>query len=697
MITNKKNHEASMSKFYNITQSEIENFLFPQGFEKMNIAGTVELVYGKIYRKSDKQISMRIYTAINPNGQSRDCGSDAIRIAFFVKINNKVINYKEGSKVLRINTWQKNLQKAIDNWDSDYKSCPACGNPMILRNGKNGEFWACSAWPITKCNGRSIKPQVEELPKPVVAQKVISLPQNSFKIPENQISQYQKSAEEIFRNTDCHLILPSRAGGGKTTMLKHLASFRQDRESMAYLAFNRKNANEGKKKLPREVNSTTTHSFCGRMLRENNIAMPEKVDTKKNLAIMNHLYPAMKSPERKIIRKACFKLINLSKNFGIYPGELEKIESLIENYGIEITKKEEIKIVVEIVNEALTLSMPNEMFGSIYDYDDMIWWPIVLDLKPTFYDVVLLDEVQDFNACQLELVKRMIENGTRVVAVGDPYQAVYRFRGADSDAFDKLSQLLNAADRDCKTVLLPTNYRCSKAVIDWTKQNTVVKDIEVSPNAVQGSVQNFHSYIDIVDRLVDDFKKGELPKSAILCRTNSPLVSCAFDLIRRNMKVKIVGRDIATQLKEIVGDVLEYRRNCDIIEFGILLNGWINQKRERFHDDENSAILAEFEDQYSALETMTLNCKDAQDIYVTIDSYFVDGESIEEDDSTIILASGHRSKGLEWQRVVWIRFDLCPHKGAKKEADKKQEDHLMYILATRSQVDLWICSDSKPE
>lgn len=186
-------------------------------------------------------------------------------------------------------------------------------------------------------------------------------------------------------------------------------------------------------------------------------------------------------------------------------------------------------------------------------------------------------------------------------------------------------------------------------------------------------------------------------KTVILCRTNGPLVKFAFALIGRRVKVKIVGRDIAKTLKDIIGEVLEYRRNCNIDEFVILLKGWIDDIRNRFGSDESKdAYVSECEDIYACLLTISERSKDAKGMYATIDHYFVDSESLEDDPSTVVFASGHRSKGLEWERVIWIRPDLCPHPSAESEADRRQEEHLKYILGTRAMESLIICHDLLP-
>lgn len=66
-----------MAQYYNISVSEIDNFLLPQGFVRMTLPGVNELVYGKRVDNNNMPVSMRVYTGIDPTGQSRDVGEDA--------------------------------------------------------------------------------------------------------------------------------------------------------------------------------------------------------------------------------------------------------------------------------------------------------------------------------------------------------------------------------------------------------------------------------------------------------------------------------------------------------------------------------------------------------------------------------------------------------------------------------------------
>ncbi|HYK33293.1 MAG TPA: UvrD-helicase domain-containing protein, partial [Streptosporangiaceae bacterium] len=50
------------------------------------------------------------------------------------------------------------------------------------------------------------------------------------------------------------------------------------------------------------------------------------------------------------------------------------------------------------------------------------------------YDVVLVDEYQDSDPAQEELLFALAGDGRELIAVGDPDQSIYAFRGADADA-----------------------------------------------------------------------------------------------------------------------------------------------------------------------------------------------------------------------------------------------------------------------
>lgn len=165
-----------MAKYYNISVDEMDEFLLHQGFARIPpamLVGTRELVYGKRVDNSGIPLTVRIYTGIDPTGQSRDVGEDAMRVALFTKVpdpqnpSKMVAKQLFGSKrVNRVAGWAKNLQSRINEVmgkATQQKLCDKCGLPMILREGKSKStgnpysFYGCSGYPSCT-NTRSVSP-----------------------------------------------------------------------------------------------------------------------------------------------------------------------------------------------------------------------------------------------------------------------------------------------------------------------------------------------------------------------------------------------------------------------------------------------------------------------------------------------------------------------------------------------------------
>lgn len=146
-----------MAEYHNITQEEIEGFLIPQGFSALSLPGTVELVYGKRVDQDDLPLTLRVYTGINPSGDSRDVGKDAIRVNLFYGFhdrdgNRKIIKMGGSKRVHRVKGWAKNLQSRLNGW-LDFlpkHKCDKCGKPMIPRSArkdKKRKFLGCAGYP----------------------------------------------------------------------------------------------------------------------------------------------------------------------------------------------------------------------------------------------------------------------------------------------------------------------------------------------------------------------------------------------------------------------------------------------------------------------------------------------------------------------------------------------------------------------
>ncbi len=103
----------------------------------------------------------------------------------------------------------------------------------------------------------------------------------------------------------------------------------------------------------------------------------------------------------------------------------------------------------------------------------------VLEFWQNQQDFILIDEFQDINTAQYECVK-LLNRTDNIFAVGDDDQSIYKFRGAKPEFlkyfFDDF--------KDCKKIVLNTNYRSTDEIIKLTNKiilrnnNRILKEIK---------------------------------------------------------------------------------------------------------------------------------------------------------------------------------------------------------------------------
>ena len=144
--------------------------------------------------------------------------------------------------------------------------------------------------------------------------------------------------------------------------------------------------------------------------------------------------------------------------------------------------------------------------------------------------VRLLD--QDFNEVQRELISRCV-NGGRCIIVGDKNQAIYGFRGADSNSIEMFRQRLQKGEREISEFPLSITWRCPKSVV--SEANRYVKEFSAPDFAIDGSV-------------IENAPFNPQRNDMVLCRYNAPLVSAFYDLISQGKSAYVLGRDMTKGL-----------------------------------------------------------------------------------------------------------------------------------------------------
>ncbi|MEV0849424.1 ATP-dependent DNA helicase [Streptomyces sp. NPDC049954] len=120
-----------------------------------------------------------------------------------------------------------------------------------------------------------------------------------------------------------------------------------------------------------------------------------------------------------------------------------------------------------------------DMQGAI-DYAELVHRAVLLARRPEAaariaaqYDAVYVDEYQDTDPAQVRLLKALAGNGRTLVALGDPDQSIYTFRGADVNGIlDFPDTFTTAHGAPAPVAVLPTARRGAQRVLTATRQLT---------------------------------------------------------------------------------------------------------------------------------------------------------------------------------------------------------------------------------
>lgn len=257
------------------------------------------------------------------------------------------------------------------------------------------------------------------------------------------------------------LLVDAAAGSGKTSTIVHGANLVPTNQNIKFLAFNKNIQQELERRLPPHVQTRTFHSdgfsvwrrFAGKSVR---------CDANKCSAILKDM---LKWSEFELYQSFVLRLVSSAKNSGIgtalAPDHPDAWFSIITHHNMILDSKDADEgIAIAHAREVLKRSVAQS--GHLVDFDDMLYMPLLKDLSFDRCNVVFVDEAQDTNGVQRALLKKMVAAPPygRLIAVGDPNQAIYGFRGADSDAMDLL-------EKEFSMLRLPlsVSFRCSQAVV----------------------------------------------------------------------------------------------------------------------------------------------------------------------------------------------------------------------------------------
>lgn len=352
------------------------------------------------------------------------------------------------------------------------------------------------------------------------------------------------------------------------------------------------------------------------------------------------------------------RLVSTAKNWGILPLKekalkFSLLEDIPENWKFLQDYYELFEADINVARNILMESNKDALYHSQIDFDDMVYLPVVLDLKIFGTDFMVVDEAQDLSLLNLRLLSK---SPSRISYVGDPFQCIYTWRGAKEDTMETLSLPI---------LPLTESFRCSGNIIKEAQK--YVPDIRTGNEEGLPVVRYYH---------LPDF--SERSPATVLSRRNAQLISFALHLRGLHKQVYILGRDLAKTLKEILENLKG--TNSEALRMSLL--SWRGKMMDKYPHKEN-----EIEDLFRCLFVLLSEVSGKKEVEKLLDSLFTNKPS----ENAWTLSTIHRAKGKEWD-IVYL-LDWVP-KNLHQPWQRQEDRNLRYVGVTRAKKQLFILDET---
>ncbi len=387
---------------------------------------------------------------------------------------------------------------------------------------------------------------------------------------------------DAVQTTSGPLLILAGAGSGKTKTLTHRIAYLIAHEQIwpnqiLAVTFTNKAAKEMRERLGLLLGQDsssrsfmpwmgTFHGICVRLLRSEG----DVIGIARNFVIYDEddrrglIKQAMKQlsiSDKEIKAQSASSAISTAKNEMTNPDEYSaSAQAPYQKNVAKIYKKYE--------------AMRQE--AGALDFDDLL-----LEVVRLFREVpearkkwqenfkhILIDEYQDTNAAQYAIVKSLVNDLRNICVVGDDWQSIYSWRGAD------FTNILNF-ERDfkgAKVIKLEQNYRSTGNILD-AASNVITKNVQRTDKKLwtaegPGDPVQVHAVYDeaeeaglVAERISTHvmMKARQFGDFAVLYRTNAQSYTLERAFLRFRVPYQIVGGVRFYDRKEIK-DIIAYLR-----------------------------------------------------------------------------------------------------------------------------------------
>ncbi len=341
----------------------------------------------------------------------------------------------------------------------------------------------------------------------------------------------------------------------------------------------------------------------------------------------------------------------------------------------------------EMAREVLVRDIELVEKSGVYSFDDQIYISACIAGNFAQYPVIFVDEAQDLSPLNHAMLAQSVRPDGRLVVVGDPKQAIYAFRGADSRSMGKIRALRPAGSWTDRSLL--TTFRCPKLVVERQQRhapgykawhtNTEGRVAKLAPGEAGFKLEEGWNW---------DTIRALLPQQdcsmMVLCRNNGPLLSLAFKLIRAQVGVVMLGRDIGKGLITLSKKLLP-DDGTDKFQCSGVISAWMESECSLAQANGHSEKIAGITDRGECLlAVIDSGCRDAGQLREMLQKLFA------REAGQVQLSSIHRAKGLEADFILHLDPWRIPSKFAREAAKAgdgrqlEQEWNLKYVAETRT-------------
>ena len=366
--------------------------------------------------------------------------------------------------------------------------------------------------------------------------------------------------------------------------------------------------------------------------------------------------------------------------------------------------------------------------------------------KPFPY--LLVDEFQDVSPLQYDLIREWSRGGREVFIIGDPDQAIYGFRGADSQSFDRFCR-----EEETQVIRLGKNYRSAPEILAASREvlksggeplepmqnpGFPVRLAEIRGEKAEAifaarEINRLVGGIDMLDAHEEDSRPDDCrPRSfgdvAILYRTHRQSELLEECLKTEGIPYIVAGREEFLELPCVRAALAFFRSICrpgDRMSRKVCLRLLWNVEEDQTSQCGYEALAEKYkkmcrrgkpqnlwrawredmglmeEEAMEKLENMSVFYKNMDEMLTALsfgresDLRRCGGKNYVSD--AVTLMTMHGSKGLEFPAVLLhgVKKGRIPLEYRGGEADVEEERRLLYVAMTRAKEELILTSSGE--